>query len=394
MGNFRHVRLVGVLALACAAGACEDNPAQIVDARAPDAASVDGSATDALDVDALDVDALDVDAVGVDAGDGPPGPLTDLAAGNVATGLALTWTNPPDADLAGALIVAGAGVPVTFAPTDGTTYAVGTVVGAGEVVINASLATTLASFPGIAGVTFTFTGWAYDAATQYSAAATTVGRTDVLGAQTGQIQVFLDGTVVVTQQPVALRLSGAATYDNKLGAIALELAVENQTARVLFNLKGLVDSSSQGTVTNPLFPTVGGLPMAYYGAAAVAPGDAPVRQFDLTGIDGTVDPVVLTVHFVDAPAILATAGGGGKGSGSGVIVADSTGDRVGTVALADQNCAAASARGGALSADARWLYTGAKSVARLTRVGVDLREGRQVDHVDHAALGADDRPGR
>lgn len=347
--------------------ACSDDGGAIVDARPIDATATDGSATDAADVDAVEVDALGVDAIGVDAGDLPPGPISNFTATGGAAGLALAWTNPGDADLAGVLIVASAGAPVTFAPQPGMTYPVGTTVAAGERVVNAALATSLASVQGIAGVTFHFSGWAVDAAAQYSAVATTTGRTDVLGAQSGQIQVFLDGTVVVTQQPADLHLAGTATVDGKLGTIALDLGVENRTGRVLFNLKGLVDSTSNGVVTNPTFPAVNGVPMAYYGPEAIAVGAAPSRTIDLTGVDGSVDPVVLQVHFVDAPSVVLLASQG-KGGGGSIFIADTTGERSGQVAYPDQPCAAASPRGVAVTRDGRYAFSGAKSVARINRV--------------------------
>ncbi len=309
------------------------------------------------DAGLIDADQTDASSVG------RPGPVTDLAAASVATGLDLSWTNPGDADLAGVLVVAGAGVPVTFAPADGTSYTVGTVVGSGQAVIHASLATALAGFPGIAGVGFEFAAWAYDTEGLYSQVATTTGLTNLLGAQTGVIQLFQDGRVVVTQQPRSLRLSGTVVYSDAADTMPLQLAVENQTGRVLFNLKGLVDTASQGAVTNPSFPAAGGRPMGYFGPEAIAIGAAPVRQYDLTGIDGTVDPVVLTMTFVDAPMIVMSARNGA------IRVFDSAGSGgEATVEMPGQSCGRAESRGGTVSASGRYVFTGAKSHARVTRI--------------------------
>jgi hypothetical protein len=308
--------------------------------------------------------------------DARPGPVTNFRAENVATGLSLSWTNPSDADLAGILVVGGAGVPVTFAPVDGMSYTVGTEVGTGQGVLVSTITTSLPSFQAIAGVDFEFSAWAVDAAGQYSLVATTTGRTNVLGVQEGAIQLFQNGTVVVTQQPIALRLSGTVVYDDLADTMSADIVVENQTGRVVFNLKGLVTATSQGTVTNPLFPPVGGQPMAYYGPAGAAPGATPTSNIALTGIDGTMDPVVINMRFVDAPSLLLQGGDGGgtKGGGGGErgisIIDTSAVDLRGTSEFPPQDCNRAEPRGLAITADGRAAFTGNKSEPRISRLSL------------------------
>lgn len=315
------------------------------------------------------IDAPDIDTPAVD---GPPGPVTSFAAASTANGLSLSWVNPGDADLAGVLIVAGNGVDVSFAPTDGTTYTVGNAVGTDQVVLVYSLTTSLADVPFVPGADTRFAAWAYDAAGQYSPIALTTGRSNVLGTQQGQIQLFQNGTVVVTQQPRHLRLSGSVFYDDVTDTMQATLRAQNQTQRIVFNLKGLVDTASQGTIGNATFPLVGGLPMTYFGPHGLLPSASSTDTISLAGIDGTVDPVVLTMHFVDAPALVVQGRDGVVKGGSnerGFAVVDSAGSgRRGTIRLPVQSCGRAEGRGLAVTHDARWAFTGAKSIPRVNRL--------------------------
>jgi hypothetical protein len=287
--------------------------------------------------DARPVDAGAIDADDTDASNARPGPVTAFAAAANGADLDLSWENPADTDLDAILVVASSAGPVTFVPVDGTTYTVAQVVGANQAVVNVQLATALAALPTIPGLDIHFAAWAHDDVGQYSATpATTSGLNNTLGTQAGMIQVFQDGTVTVTQEPRSLHLSGTATYDDAGDAMTVHLTVENQAGRVLFNVKGLVDSASQGTVTNPSFPATGGLPMAYYGPAALAVGGSAERQLVLTGLTGTVDPVVLTMHFVDAPSLLVSSRGEAAQS------ADSAGSgNTGRVEMATEPCGTA-----------------------------------------------------
>ncbi len=330
------------------------------------------------------IDAPDIDAPEVD---GPPGPVTSFAATNTATGLSLSWVNPTDADLAGVLIVAGNGVDISFAPTDGTTYTVGNAVGTDQIVLVYSLTTSLADAPFIPGADTRFAAWAYDDAGQYSPIALTAGRSNVLGTQQGQIQLFQNGTVVVTQQPRHLRLSGSVIYDDVTDTMQATLRAQNQTQRIVFNLKGLVDTTSQGAITNQTFPAVGGLPMTYFGPHGLLPGASEIDFISLTGIDGTVDPVVLTVHFVDAPSLVVQGSNqqpSGGGNERGFAVVDSSGSgRRATISLPVQPCARAEGRGLAVTADGRWAFTGAKSIPRINRLDLPTLTVTQSPDLDH-----------
>lgn len=345
---------------------------------------------------------IDSPAVDSPAVDDPPGPVTSFAAANTGGVMALSWVNPTDDDLAGVLVVAGQRGEVTFEPTDGTSYTVGNAVATDEVVIVASLTTTLADVPFVPGADIEFAAWAYDDAGQYSPIALTAGRNDALGTQQGQIQLFQDGTVVVTQQPRHLRLSGSVIYDDLTDTMTATLRAQNHTARIVFNLKGLVDTTSQGVVGNETFPRVGGLPMAYYGPQGLLPSASSTDVLQLSGIDGTVNPVVLDVHFVDAPSLVVQGRDGvveGGGNERGFAVVDSSGSgRRATVRLPTQFCGRAEGRGAAITPDGRWAFTGAKSIARVNRLDLptltvtqspDLETSNAVASVGGVALSAD-----
>lgn len=288
-----------------------------------------------------------------------PGPVTDFTATPDAGDIDLAWTNPTDADLAGVLIVRGEGVPVTFAPTDGTTYTVGMAAGTGQEVLFVGTGTTASLPAAVPGVAYAFSAWAFDAAGQFSVVAETTATSNTLGTQTGQIEIALDGTVTVTQQPANLTLAGTAVVSLGAGTIDLDLGVTNETGRLIFNLKGLTDDASDGTVGGPTFPVVGGLPSTYYGPEALDTAALATRTINLTGITGTVDPVVLDVHFVDAPMLFSHD----AASNTPVLtLADSSGSvNGGAPAYPDQNNFYNALRTGAISADGRRVYAGHKS---------------------------------
>ncbi|MCA9680535.1 MAG: hypothetical protein KC464_36230, partial [Myxococcales bacterium] len=165
-----------------------------------DAVSIDGPrAPDARPVDAVD--------------DPAPGPVTGLAAVASAAGVDVTWTNPTDGDLAGVLVVVGDAA-ITFAPVDGTAYAVDQDLGGGVRVLHVDATEATAIAPAVIGAAYHVAAWAYDDAGQFGAIATTIGRHDALGAQTGTISVDLTTQIVtVVEQPADLTLSGTAVYD-------------------------------------------------------------------------------------------------------------------------------------------------------------------------------------
>jgi hypothetical protein len=75
-----------------------------------------------------------------------PGPVAGLTAARGNHAVTLAWTNPPDADFAGIVIVRRAGAAPTGAPAAGTGYAAGEALGDGVVVYAAAVGGATASW--------------------------------------------------------------------------------------------------------------------------------------------------------------------------------------------------------------------------------------------------------
>ncbi|MCA9677431.1 MAG: hypothetical protein KC464_20575, partial [Myxococcales bacterium] len=286
-------------------------------------------------------------------------PVTGLAAVASDAGVDVSWTNPTDGDLAGVLVVVGDAT-ITFAPVDGTAYAVDQDLGGGVRVLHVDATEATAIAPAVIGAAYQVAAWAYDDAGQFSAIATTTGRHDALGAQTGTISVDLTTQVVtVVQQPADLTLAGTAVYDDASDSLVIDLTVQNDTARLLFNLKGLSTAINEGGQSAPLFPAVGGVPYTYYGPEALDVGGTMTRQLALTGITGGTDPITVDLTFVDAPMIYT-----GATYGALEFVDSSGSGQADFVELGVTQ----SPRQGAMSPDGRFIYTGRKEASAVYAV--------------------------
>ncbi len=334
--------LLAALLLLPACGGCGDDTAAEPDAEvtvAPDAEVPDAEAPDAMP-------------------DPAPAPVTGFTAGpGDPVEVDASWTNPTDADLAGVLVVVSAD-PITFAPTDGTTYTANQDLGDGQAVLFASAGTAATITPAVLGRVYRLRAWAFDAGHHYSVSRDAIGGYHALGTQTATLEISLAGVVTVTSQPANLALSGTATYFDADDEIELQLTVQNDTARLLFNLKALTTAQNEGVQGGPTFPLVGGDPSTYFGPEAIDVGASETRLVLLGGITGAADPITLTLSFVDAPMLFTGDGSnnanlyGGDTSGSGESFNDGEGPEA--------------PRQGVISADGRFLYVGSKNDPRVT----------------------------
>lgn len=316
----------------------------------------------------------------------PPGPVDAFTAA-IDGDVALSWSNPSDADLAGVLVVHRPDTPVSFSPEDGLTYDVGTTPMANQEVIFSSLGTAATLSPAVPGLRHHFAAWAFDDAGQYSPIAITDGLEIGLGDQTAQIRVFLDGTVMVDQQPPNFPLVGTAAYDSPSQELRIQLSVKNDAARVVYNLKGLVNAVNQGTVLNaPRLPPVGGTPFVYYGPEGLDVAADQLRDLVIGNVDGNTDPITFEMSLVDDRWIIGHDRlNGARAADSTLLLVDSSGSlQQGTLPVTAAT-GSINFRGLDVSKDGRTVFVGAKSTPFVTaldlvnlgsQAGADLSGGK------------------
>ncbi len=264
-----------------------------------------------------------------------PGAPADLAV-TVDTDADLTWTPAADADLAGTLVVLRLGEPVAFSPAADTTYSAGEDLGDDQVVVHADLgAEATVELPPI-GVPLHFAAWSWDDAGQWSGGATPADATRTrLGEQLATLEYDVDAqTVTVTSQPRDLTLTAAWHVDQARGTEfqhpKIDLTVQNDTGRLLFNLKSVVDAMSDGTqdvddeIDNgapgnsgpaPDVSFTGRLwfeddkPFTYFGPESMLPGGDATRTLTFIHEIAFTGTVTVELRFVDAPAVY----GGNRG---------------------------------------------------------------------------------
>ncbi len=311
----------------------------------------------------------------------PPGPVTNLTATIDDTAIDLAWTNPSDADLANVMIVLGA-APVTFTPTDGTTYTEGQDLGNGETVLYIGTATSTTQQPTFAGVEYDYAVFAIDAAGQFSSATTTSATRIALGMQTATLSVDLGTqTVTVSEQPVNFTLSATAVYKDPQNTLTIDLTVQNDSGRLIFNLKGLTTGINEGSQSGPTFPLVGGQPYTYYGPEALDVGASATRTITLTGITGGTDPVTVNLSFVDAPMIYG-------GTRSNLYAADSAGSGERATVSLTGPATGTFPRQAAISPDGRTIWFGDKKVAQITMVNTTTLTATASANLSSAGSGA------
>jgi hypothetical protein len=113
------------------------------------------------------------------------------------------------------------------------------------------------------------------------------------------LSIALDGTVTVTDPVVGAMLAGTAVYTDASDTLDVTLTFTNMETKLLFNLKAMFGALGQGVVTAN--GTINGTTFAYYGPEALDAAASKVATFQLTGIDGTVDPVTVALDFRTDP---------------------------------------------------------------------------------------------
>ncbi len=313
MRQLRLLSLFSVLGIACtepelsktstAGGATEEGDADTdTDTDTDTDADSDADTDSDTDSDA-DTDAdTDVDT-GPDTT--PPDSVRDFTADIPwgARGASLAWTNPADPDLAGVVVVAGLRR-ISWTPTAGESYVQGQDLGSGVRVAFAGAADSTSVPVSTIGVDMAYAIWAYDESLNYSEnERRATARRVALGDQTATLTVDMTAaTVSVVTQPDDLTVAATnVNIDTSAGTATFDLEVTNDTSRVIYNLKAITDSLSDGTVAAATLASEGDRPYLALGKYGMRTTATRTVEYAVSGItDASVD---IGLYFVDAPML-------------------------------------------------------------------------------------------
>ena len=272
------------------------------------------------------------------------------------------WTNPADADLDGVVIVVRPGS-VDWAPVAGATYNAGDDLGDGHRVLFAAAGDAVSVPNPLIGPDMQFAAWAYDTSLNYSVeSATDTDRRLAIGAQTATLTYdHAAGTVTVSGQPDDISLAVAITLADETNA-QIEVTAANDTGRILFNLKAIVDSVTNATSDNDPLVVDNDLPYLYFGPEGLDSGAAVARTLSLTDISDTT--VTIDLRFEDAPMIF---GGNYGGDFTGVDTSGSGQTFSGDI-TDDETMAGDNVREAVITRDGRYIIGGEKHSTVLTIV--------------------------
>jgi hypothetical protein len=283
---FRHLLFLPVAGIAIAA--CGDNNKGTADAPPKiDSRSIDAAPTP-------------------DAPPATPSAVTNFtAAPGVPKEIALQWTNPTTATLNGIVIVASKAA-ITFAPVDGTSYTVAQSVGTDQTVVSIAKVTAATFTPAVVGQTYRFAAWAFNAQRKYSPIALASGVNNALGTQSATISVNLTNNALTigTQAPdVNIEAASTATYVAATKVLTINVTIRNKTARLLFNLKALSTTLSQGTQTGNVF-VPSNLPMTHFSNRGLLADATISKTITINNVVAAGVPFTMNLGFFDAPAFV------------------------------------------------------------------------------------------
>ena len=277
-----------------------------------------------------------------------PDRVTDFAAALTAAAVGLSWVNPADAEFGGVVVVASNAGEITSAPEAGTFYSAGDTLTGGETVIVAGDEMSAADTLTIIGERRVYSAWSYDDLGNYSSARLSNDVVLPLPAQAGTLSIDLVNDVVtVSSDPANLTLTATSNYDEGSDVLTVNLTVQNDAPRLLFNVKALTTALNSGTQAGPSFS---GSPMTFYGPNAMDLAGTVTRAITITGVDGSVDPVVMDFDFLDSPMLINSNSVADSSGGGGAFSTNMLSNRM---------------RGMAVSHSGRFAYVGEKDSAGL-----------------------------
>ncbi len=241
--------------------------------------------------------------------DGPGAPL-DFALAFSDPQRTVQWTPAPDPRPGGVLVARVEGQ-ITSSPVPGKAYAVGDTIGPGVTVVAASgpEVTTMQTFSESKAATpglVRYAAWGYDDLLNYGPPAGDY-KLIPMPAQTATIHIDAGaGTVTVTTPPTHTTLTGSVSF--AAGTLTLDLAMRNNTTRVLFGPKMIVTNALPMGVAlsnaNGTIGTLPGTPYRFYGGA-IGPSSTVIRSWTFTGASGTT-VMDLTLDIKNNPVLVAS----------------------------------------------------------------------------------------
>lgn len=235
--------------------------------------------------------------------DGPAAPLDFRLALSGST-RTVTWTAPPDPRLGGVMVARVEGQ-LASPPVAGDSYAVGDVLSPGVTIVDvvttggtAMFTEDLPTRPGLVR----YVAWAFDDLLNYGAPAGDYQMVAV-PPQSGRIEIdAAAGTVSTVTAPSHLTLSGTAALAGT--TLTVQLALRNDTTRVMFAPKLLLSSALTGVVWSDSSGTFETKPYKAYGAA-IMPGTSATATWTFTGASSATQ-LTLDLDFRDGRVMTAS----------------------------------------------------------------------------------------
>lgn len=249
-------------------------------------------------------------SVGYTIDDSPPSQVSNFSGTLNGADVALSWTNPSDADLQEVLVVRSVATAVAgFTPAAESTYDVGDVVAPNVVVAYRGTAQNSTDTGARAGENH-YAAYTRDSSGNYSLPATTSVDAPFDNGQQATIEVHLAAQqVIVTKQPKDVRLAPAGTFQVGSTDAEVDMGVTSTSGKVLTNLK-LVVSAIDGADADGN-AVVESDPALHFGLAVPIGGDA-ISKLKLANVGGT-DPITITFEVYSDPVLVGPGNSGNSG---------------------------------------------------------------------------------
>ncbi len=334
-----------------------------------------------------------------------PVPVENFRASVDADDITLTWTNPAADDFAEVVIAAVPDVTATPVPAVGTSLAEGDALSSGGAIVFVGSAETVVLADQPVG-NYSYVGWA-----RYNSGEFSDGRAAAAGVLAtpapGQITIDVAAlTVTVNTQPAGYTLAGdTVVFD--AGTLTFNLAATSNLPGIHFNTKLAIASLTGGALDNGDGTisdggALNGNPFRYYGPEGLLDQQTASRSlaFSAVAADGTV---VLSVDMQNDRAVFMPSWEqDSQPNGLGVFdIANAFsiygGARPPTFDNVTRPSDYGAFRGGAITADARFVYFGARNMPRVSKLdlstmdivaGVDIALTQEAGAVTDLWMGA------
>lgn len=310
-----------------------------------------------------------------------PAPIDNFAAQIVADDVSLTWENPDADDFVDVVVARVPDVTATPIPADGSTPTVDDALPSGGKVVFVGPDPTAALSNQEDG-NHTFIAWARYESGVFSEPRVVGARVAVMP-QIGQITIDVAAqSVTVNTQPSGYSLAGSNVVFNA-GALSFDMTATSTRPGIHFHNKMIVTAASIGTFSNPDGTVDDGGEnqdeFRYFGPEGLLKGQSAARSIEMSGIAAD-SVVVVDVLMRNDPAVFNHFWNNDQ-MGKGLEISDfATGFAVAAgmrapafdnPTRADDN---ASWRQGGISGDGRYLFVGARSTNRVSKIDLSTME--------------------